>query len=334
MKVMRLEANAGPGTALLVLEEAPLPEPAAGEVLVRLRACGVCRTDLHLVAGELPPRRRPIVPGHMAVGIVERAGAGATLLAAGTRVGIAWLRGTCGRCRACVSGRENLCPAARFTGYDEDGGYAEYARVDERWAYPIPSAFSDEEAAPLLCAGIIGYRALLLSGATRGDVLGLSGFGNSAHLVLQIALARGVEVRVVSRATRHRELAAALGASWVGDVRELPEASLDAAILFAPAGELVPPLLRALRPGGTLACAGIHMTPIPELDYARELFGERVLRSVTANTRADGHALLAEAARLGIRPRVTTFALAEANEALHALATDRIAGSAVLRIPS
>ncbi len=332
MRAQRLHRTAPVDEAPLRLEDVPVREPRADEVLVRVAVCAVCRTDLHVVEGDLPRAKLPLIPGHMAVGRVEQVGASVHALARGARVGIAWLRGTCGRCRYCTSGRENLCAEARFTGYHDDGGYAELATVSEHWAYPIPEGYTDEAAAPLLCAGIIGYRALTLSGVGPGERLGLAGFGNSAHLVMQIARARGCEIHVVSRAENHRSLARELGAAWVGDAGELEPESLDGAILFAPAGELVPPLLRALQPGGTLACAGIHMTPIPAIDYDQELFQERVLRSVTANTRADGLALLEEAAALGIRPRVTPFPLEEANRALQQLKHDKIRGSAVLRI--
>jgi propanol-preferring alcohol dehydrogenase len=335
VRAWRLHASAPAGEHPLSLEEIPRPRPAADELLVRVRACGVCRTDLHVVEGDLPEATRPIVPGHMVVGQVVDAGEDVDLGAggpgAGDRVGIAWLRSTCGTCDACADGRENLCPNARFTGYHVDGGYAEYATVPAAWAYPIPDGLSDLEAAPLLCAGIIGYRALRLSGVRPGQRLGLYGFGNSAHIVLPIARARGCEVFVASRAESHRSLALELGASWAGETSEMPP-GLHAAILFAPAGELVPPALRALRPGGTLACAGIHMTRIPSIDYDTELFGERVLRSVTANTRADGLELLEEASRIGLRPRVTEYALDEAGDALADLASDRVSGAAVLRV--
>ncbi len=332
MKAQRLHRSAPVEEAPLRFEDVPVPEPRAHELLVRVAACAVCRTDLHVVEGELPAKKRPLIPGHMAVGRVEQVGTSVRALAHGARVGIAWLRGTCGRCRFCTSGRENLCAEARFTGYHDDGGYAELATVSEDWAYPLPEGYADEAAAPLLCAGIIGYRALTLSGVRPGECLGLAGFGNSAHLVMQIASARGCTIHAVSRGGAHRELAREMGAAWVGGVSELEPETLDAAILFAPAGELVPPLLRALRPGGTLACAGIHMSRIPGIDYDRELFGERVLRSVTANTRADGHALLQEASALGLRPRATLFPLEEANRALQELKHDKIRGSAVLRI--
>ncbi len=332
MRAMRLHRCAPVEEAPLSAEDVPAPEPGPDEVLVQVSMCAVCRTDLHVVEGDLPEPRLPLVPGHMIVGRVAepaRTGAGP---ARGERVGVAWLRRTCGVCRHCRSGSENLCERARFTGYHEDGGYAELARAPAAWTYPLPAGFPDEAAAPLLCAGIIGYRALQLSGVCPGERLGLVGFGNSAHIVLQLARHRGCEVAVASRGGLHREHALALGASWVGELAELEPGSLDAAILFAPAGELVPPLLRALRRGGTLACAGIHMSPIPTIDYDCELFGERVLRSVTANTRADGLALLREAAAIPIRPRTTVFPLEQANEALSRLKHDRLQGSAVLRI--
>ncbi len=331
VRAMVLGAPAPIAAAPLREADVPVPAPAAGEVLVRVRACGVCRTDLHLVEGELPPARLPVIPGHQVVGRVEAAGPGARRFAPGDRVGIAWLRWTCGACPACRRGRENLCPRARFTGYHADGGYAEYAVAPEAFAYPIPPAFDDVEAAPLLCAGIIGYRALRLSGVGPGERLGMWGFGSSAHLTLQVAAARGCEVYVFTRSAAHRELARALGAAWAGDPGEPPPASLDGGIVFAPAGEVVPLALRALAPGGTLALAGIYMTPVPRLDYD-DLYHERAVTSVTANTRADGEALLAEAARLPVRPRVTSLPLAEANRALARVKAGGLEGSAVLTI--
>ncbi len=337
---MRLHATAAVESHPLVLEDLPVPKPGPGELVVRVRVCGVCRTDLHVVEGDLEQAELPVVPGHMVVGEIaevgprdESGGARAEQSfdpALGARVGIAWLRGTCGECAFCRSGRENLCERARFTGYHVDGGYAEYAVVPTRWAYPIPADFRDEEAAPLLCAGIIGYRALRLSEVEPGGTLGLYGFGNSAHIVLQIARARGCRVHVFSHLERHRELARELGADAVAASEDAEPATLDGAILFAPVGELVPGALRALKRGGTLACAGIHMSPIPTIDYDRELFGERTLRSVTANTRQDGLELLDEAARAGVRPRTTIYPLERANEALCDLAAGRVRGAAVL----
>ncbi|MGH7313059.1 MAG: zinc-dependent alcohol dehydrogenase family protein [Candidatus Rokuibacteriota bacterium] len=307
----------------------PAPEPGPDELLVRVAACGVCRTDLHIVEGELALPRSPIVPGHQVVGEVEQVGRGATRLGPGQRVGIAWLRWTCGECRFCRNDRENLCERARFTGYHADGGYAEYAVVPEAFAYPIPDVFSDAEAAPLLCAGIIGYRALRRSGVKPGGRLGLYGFGSSAHLTLQVAAARGCEVYVCTREPAHRALACSLGAAWVGDVADPMPVATDGTIIFAPAGELVPLALRNLAAGATLALAGIHMTKIPPIDYA-DLYRERVVTSVTANTRADGEELLAEAARIPIRPVVTTFPLSAANRVLERLKRGAIAGSGVL----
>jgi len=330
VKAMVLRAPGSVAGQRLVAEELQLPQPGPGELGLKVRACGVCRTDLHVVEGDLDPRKLPLVPGHEVVGTVEALGAGAAGFAVGDRVGIAWVRGTCGRCELCREGRTNLCPDARFTGWTDDGGYAERAVVPAAWAYPIPKVFSDDEAAPLLCAGIIGYRALRLSGVRPGERLGIYGFGGSAHLVIQIALRRGCEVFVSSLREEHRSLAREMGAAWVGGVNVAPPVALHGSILFAPAGDLVSPALRALRPGGTLALAGIHMSPIPELDYGRDLFRERVLRSVTANTREDGLELLREAAEIGIRPRTEPFPLAEANEALRRLKEGKVRGAAVL----
>jgi propanol-preferring alcohol dehydrogenase len=282
------------------------------------------------VEGELPGPALPLIPGHQAVGTVVQLGPGATGLAEGQRVGIAWLQGTCGRCEFCRTGRENLCLRARFTGYQVDGGYAEYAVVPGDFAYPIPDVFSDEEAAPLLCAGIIGYRALRVSGIQPGQRLGLYGFGASAHIAIQIARHWGCDVYVSSLKAEHRALAQRLGATWVGGASDPPPDPLHASIIFAPAGELVPGALRALERGGTLAIAGIHMSPIPSLDYDRELFGERVLRSVTANTKQDGLDLLRHAAAIPIKPHTVRFPLLQANEALQALKAGAFQGAAVL----
>jgi propanol-preferring alcohol dehydrogenase len=327
---MVLRERGSIGTERLQPESLEIPSPGTGELRIRVRACGVCRTDLHVVEGDLESRRLPLVPGHEVVGTVDALGAGVHGFSIGDRVGIAWVRGTCGRCEFCRESKTNLCPNARFTGWTDDGGYAEHAIVPAAWAYPIPETFSDDEAAPLLCAGIIGYRALRLSGVKPGERLGLYGFGGSAHIVIQIALHRGCEVFVASLRREHQDLAREMGAAWVGGANEALPVALHGSILFAPAGELVPPALRALRPGGTLACAGIHMSPIPSLDYDRDLFRERVLRSVTANTREDGLDLLREAAGIPIRPRTEPFPLAEANRALLLLKEGRIRGAAVL----
>jgi len=330
MRALVLSATAPIETAPLRLDTRPTPVPGPGEILVRVSACGVCRTDLHIVEGELPPVRASIVPGHQIVGRIERAGSGARRFALGDRVGIAWLRGTCGVCEACRSGRENLCERAVFTGYHADGGFADYAVVPEAFAYAIPPVFGDAEAAPLLCAGIIGYRALALSEVKPGGRLGLYGFGASAHVTLQVARARGCEVFVCTREESHRALARRLGATWVGGIRDVMPAKMHGTILFAPVGELVPVALENLDRGGTLALAGIYMTAVPPLEYERDLFYERTIRSVTANTRTDGEELLAEAARIPIRTAVTTFPLEGANRALALLKRGGFAGAGVL----
>ncbi len=330
MRAMLLERQAPVEERPLRLRELADPEPGPHELRVRVHACAVCRTDLHVVEGDLPARKLPLVPGHQVVGVVDRVGPGARRLAPGQRVGIAWLRWTCGRCAYCREGSENLCPESRYTGYDADGGYAEYAIVHEDYAYPLPEAFADVEAAPLLCSGIIGFRALRRSRVPPAGRLALYGFGSSAHVVLQIARHRGCEVYVVTRAESHRQLARRLGAAWVGPAGARPPVPVDGAIVFAPAGEVVPAALQALRPGGTVALAGIHMTPVPELDYETCLFHEKTLTSVQANTREDGRDLLQEAAAIPVRPELTRFALEEANEALLRLKQDRLDGTGVL----
>jgi propanol-preferring alcohol dehydrogenase len=313
----------------LVAREWPAPEPGSGEIRVKVGACGVCRTDMHVIEREIPPVKLPIIPGHQVVGVVDKVGPGCTQFRVGDRAGIAWLRYTCGTCEFCRACRENLCPAQRFTGYHADGGYAEYAVVSEDFAYAIPDGFTDAQAAPLLCAGIVGYRTLLRSQLPTGGTLAMYGFGSSAHIVFQLAQARGCPVCVVTRGQRHRELARSMGAAWVGERAEGIPAPVDSAIIFAPAGELVPAALGKLKPGGTLALAGIHMTAIPQMDY-QTIFGERNIHSVTANTRQDGRELLAQAVRIPIRPRVTEYALADANRALADLKADRVSGTAVL----
>jgi propanol-preferring alcohol dehydrogenase len=292
----------------------------------------VCRTDLHLAVGELPPKHAGVVPGHEVVGVVDAVGADCVRFRVGDRAGIAWLRSTCGRCRWCRRGQENLCESSRYTGWDADGGYAEYAVVAEAYAYALPDAFDDEHAAPLLCAGIIGYRALLRADLPPAGRLGIYGFGASAHLAAQVAMAQGATVHVLTRSEAAREHARDLGVASVGPADGSPPEPLDAAILFAPAGELVPPILRALDRGGTLALAGIYVSEIPALDYDRDLFQERQLRSVTSNTRADGDDFLALAARLGISVRTTAYALDQADAALRDLAHDRLTGAAVLLV--
>jgi alcohol dehydrogenase, propanol-preferring len=332
MNAMILEQDADVSLGPLRARDIPIPVPGPGQVRVKIHVCGVCRTDLHVVEGELPPVTRPIVPGHEAVGMVDQVGPGVRHIKEGDRVGIAWLQATCGACEFCETGRENLCEKAVFTGYHVHGGYAEYALVSEHFAYPIPPVFRDEEAAPLLCAGIIGYRALRRSQILPGQRLGLYGFGASAHITIQIARHWGCSVYVCSLREEHRELARQLGAVWVGEASTMPPDKLDSAILFAPAGELVPPALRALNKGGTLALAGIYMTAIPALDYTKDLFQERTLQSVTANTRQDGLDLLKEAAAIPIRTHTVPFKLEEANLALQQLKKGNIQGAGVLHM--
>ena len=333
MSVMHAWAVSEPGPLRkrpLQRVELPVPTPGPGEVLVRVRACGVCRTDLHVVTGDLPRHRHPVVPGHEVVGDVALLGEGAHRFVPGDRVGIAWLRETCGACHWCRTGRENLCPASRYTGWDADGGYAAYTVVPEAYAYRLPDSFGDVEAAPLLCAGIIGYRSLRRAELPPGGRLGIYGFGASAHLTAQVAIAQGAEVHVLTRGAAARELATELGAASVGDAYDAPPVPLDAAILFAPAGELVPGALEALGPGGTLALAGIHLSDVPVLNYQRHLFRERSMRSVTSNTRQDGEEFLLLADRLGLRVATTPVPMADADRALDDLEAGRVRGAAVL----
>lgn len=332
MKAMLLEQPAQIETSPLRERDLPMPQPGIGEILVRVEVCGVCRTDLHIVEGELPPRRPAIIPGHEIVGRVQELGPETTRFQVGDRVGLAWLGRTCGDCAYCRRGQENLCDHPQFTGYDMDGGYAEFAVGHEEFAYPLPPQVPSVTLAPLLCAGIIGYRALRRSEVKPGERLGLYGFGASAHIVIQIALHWGCEVYVVSRDEKHRRLAREMGATWVGDGTQPPPCKLNSAILFAPVGHLVQPILEALDKGGTLAIAGIYLTDIPPMDYDRHLFRERSLRSVTANTREDGRSLLSLAAEIPLRAHTQTFPLSEANEALRRLKHDEIGGAAVLEI--
>jgi len=330
--VLRAPGPIGP--ALLALESLPRPVARAGEVVVEVEVCGLCRTDLHVVAGELEQRRSPLVPGHQIVGTVVECGPGVERAALGQRVGIAWLHRTCGTCRFCARGDENLCTAPEFTGWTVDGGFAQLVRAPWDFVYPLPDGLEPLRAAPLLCAGIIGYRCLGATGLDRrgwkGARLGLYGFGAAGHIAIQIARSRGAEVFVCTRdRERHQALARELGAAWVGDATEPPPQALDAAISFAPAGELVPVALRALDAGGTLVLGGIHMSAIPSLDYAL-LYRERRLCSVTNNTRADGRAFLEEAARVGVATSVQSYPLAEVNRALQELASDRVRGAAVI----
>lgn len=276
----------------LKLVEEHCPEPGAGELLCRVRACGVCRTDLHVVEGDLPVHRQHVTPGHEIVGEVVAAGRGVMAFESGDRVGIAWLRHTCGECRYCLRGRENLCPNSEYTGWDSDGGYAEYATVPAEYALPLPDGYTDADLAPLLCAGIIGYHALLRAEVPEGGALGIYGFGGSAHLTAQIAIAAGARVHVMTRGESARQLARELGALSAQGPADMPPEQLDSAILFAPAGELVPPALEALDAGGTLALAGIHLSDVPPLNYQRHLFRERQIRSVTSNTREQAREFL------------------------------------------
>ena len=321
----RVEANP------LHLRDVPRPEPAADQVLVRVHACGICRTDLHVVEGELEPRKMPVIPGHQAVGVAEALGSKVTRVPPGARVGVAWLQRTDGTCEYCRAGKENLCNHPAFTGYTEDGGYAEYLVAPEQFVYGLPNGFSDVQAAPLLCAGIIGFRSLRLSGIQPGGRLGFYGFGAAAHVAIQVAHHWNVEAYVATRDERHRRLALDLGSRWVGETFDKPPVELDAGIVFAPAGEIVPAALRSLKKGGTLALAGIHMSPIPPLDY-RLLYHERVVRSVANNTRDDGDEFMRLAAEIPIRTEVQIFSLEQANEALNALKHDGIRGAGVLQV--
>jgi propanol-preferring alcohol dehydrogenase len=331
MKACLLHAPAAIEANPLEYAEVAAPQPKSGEVLVRVRACGVCRTDLHVIEGELPPRKSPVIPGHQVVGIVERQGENARRFRIGDRVGIAWLHRTDGTCEYCKAGAENLCDKPVFTGYGVDGGYAEYIVAPEDFIYAPPAGFPDEQTAPLLCAGIIGFRSLRLSGIKAGGRLGFYGFGAAAHVAIQVARHWGVEVFAFTRDARHQRLAMELGAAWAGGTFDEPPKKLDAAIVFAPVGEIVPAALKALKKGGALILGGIHMSPIPSLSYDL-LYQERVIRSVANNTRQDGEDFLRVASEIPIRTHVQIFPLAEANRALNALKNDAIPGAAVLRI--
>jgi alcohol dehydrogenase, propanol-preferring len=316
----------------LELREIPAPAPGSGEIRVRVRACGVCHTDLHTVEGDLPLPKLPLIPGHQIVGVVETMGRGVRQFHDGDRVGIPWLHSTCGVCQYCRRGVENLCEQACFTGYHADGGYAEATLVAEPFAYRLPNQFTDVEAAPLLCAGVIGYRALRLSNVRPGERLGLYGFGASAHVVIQLARHQGCEVYVFTRAPVHQELARTLGAAWAGPAQDHPPALLDAAIIFAPAGSLALDALRVLRRGGTVALAGVTMSPIPEINYDKLLYHERILRSVANSTRADVRELLSLAAEIPVRIEAESFDLADANRALQLMKQSKIRGAGVLEI--
>jgi propanol-preferring alcohol dehydrogenase len=327
MRAMLLEATGGP----LRLAEVPVPEPGPGQVRVKVLACGVCRTDLHIVDGELPPHKRPLIMGHQIVGVVDKMGADVTGPMVGDRVGVPWLGWTDGTCPYCRSGRENLCDHARFTGYDIDGGFAEYAVADHRFAFPIPAGYPVPQAAPLLCAGLIGYRSLAMTG--DAERLGLYGYGAAAHIVTQVARHQGRRVFAFTRPgdEASQGFAREMGAEWAGDTSGHPPERLDAAIIFAPAGDLVPLALKAVAKGGTVVCAGIHMSDIPSFPYD-DLWGERVIRSVANLTRRDGQEFLALAPHVPVRTEVELFPLEQANEALERLRSGRIRGAAVLTI--
>ncbi|HEV2423312.1 MAG TPA: zinc-dependent alcohol dehydrogenase family protein [Terriglobia bacterium] len=315
----------------LRLTDVPRPELGRDQVLVRVHVCGVCRTDLHVIEGELAAKKSPVTPGHQVVGTVEAIGPDVSRVKVGDRVGVAWLQGTDRTCQYCRAGQENLCEQADFTGYTADGGYADYIAARDQFVYAIPEGFTDRQAAPLLCAGIIGFRSLRLSGIQPGGKLGFYGFGAAAHLAIQVARHWKVDVYASTRDERHRKLARELGALWAGSTLDQPPVALDAAIIFAPAGEIVPAALKALRKGGTLALAGIHMSTIPPLDYDL-LYHERVVRSVANNTRQDGEDFLRVAAEIPIHTETEVFPLAEANRALNALKNDAIRGAAVLDV--
>ena len=315
----------------LALEDRLTPAPQAGQVLLRVHACGVCRTDLHIVEGELEPHRPAIVPGHQIVGSVVACGPGVQL-AEGTRLGVSWLGGTDGSCRFCREGRENLCDAPVFTGYDNDGGYATHVLARADFSYPLPPQLADLEAAPLLCAGIIGFRALRVAGVRHGEAVGLYGFGASAHLALPVLKAWGCNVAVATRGEKHRAFAERLGADWIGGALERPPWPLDRAVTFAPAGDVVVAALGALGKGGVVAINAIHLDRMPQFDYDALLWGEREIRSVTNMTRADARDFLDLAAAIGLRPQTTVFELERVNDALRAVKEDRIDGAAVVEI--
>jgi propanol-preferring alcohol dehydrogenase len=331
MKAMLLNKFAPIDQSPLEMTDVPKPEPGVEDILIRINVCGVCHTDLHTIEGELPEVKLPIIPGHQIVGIVEKMGSNASRFKEGDRLGVAWLYSTEDECKYSQQGKENLCDNARFTGYHVNGGYADYIAIPEKFAYPIPSIFSDQEAAPLLCAGIIGYRALRLCEIIPGQRLGLIGFGASAHVAIQVAIHWGCEVYVFSRSKEHRELALKLGASWVGTSHEDPPAKLNSIVNFTPAGPTVLDGMRLLDKGGTQALAGIYMSPIPEMDYVKYLYHERTLRSVANATRQDGNELLKIAAEIPIKTTTQIFPLDEANKALQLLKASKIDGAAVLQ---
>lgn len=330
MKAVRLVKPGPIETSPLSLGEVPVPQPGEGEVLVRIRACGVCHTDLHIVEGEIHPPDLPVTPGHQVVGIVEKMGRGAEkFVNLGDRVGVPWLYSACERCDYCLRGQENLCLEARYTGFHVDGGYAEWMLAEARWTLPIPTGYTDQQASPLLCAGIIGFRSLRLADVQNGERLGLVGFGASAHLAIQVANYWGCQVYVITRSEEHRRHARELGAIWTGGIEDELPGLLDRAVIFAPAGRLVPAVLEKLRPGGTLAINAIFMSDIPSMSYSM-IYGERTLRSVTNATFQDGIKFLKLAEEIGIHATISTYALEDANTALLDLKNSRISGEGVL----
>ncbi len=331
MKAAVLDSPGPVETGPLHIREVPIPEPGPGRVRLRVRVCGVCHTDLHTVEGDLDLPRLPLVPGHQIVGTVDAVGPDVEIVGLGERVGVTWLYSACGECAYCRRGLENLCDRARFTGLHADGGYAEYTVVPAAYVHRLPSGFSDLEAAPLLCAGVIGYRSLRLSGIRPGEKLGLYGFGASAHVCIQIARYHGCEVYVFTRSEEHRRHARELGAVWTGDARDTPPVELDAAVTFAPVGRIVPEALRVLRKGGTLAVNAVHLTPIPEMSYSLVYF-ERTLRSVANCTRRDARELLELAARIPLHTDIESYPLAEANRALERVKRSEVRGAAVLQV--
>jgi len=331
MKAMLLEKQSLIETAPLKLVDLPLPEPKEHEVQIKVHVCGVCRTDLHVIEGDLKHPNLPLIPGHQVVGVVTQLGKGAKRFKIGDRIGVAWLRGTCGQCEFCKEHKENLCKQSIYTGYEANGGYAEYAVVPEDYAYLIPSRFSDEEAAPLLCAGIVGYRAYKRACLPKGGKLGIIGFGSSAHIICQIAEAQGSQVYVSTRHPRHQAFAKKMGAVWASGDLQFP-VLLDSIIVFAPAGELVPKALESLKPGGTVSIAGIHLSDIPAINYETHLFHEKNVRSVESNTREDGEEFLKLAEAIPIKPVITVFPLEQANEVLLQVKQDALEGTAVLKV--
>ncbi len=331
MRAMMLEGIAGIDRSSLKMRQVDIPKPGSGQILVRVECCGVCHTDLHTVEGEVAVSALPRVLGHQIVGTVETPGPGSSRFDRGARVGVPWLYSTCGACGFCRSGRENLCPNARFTGVDVDGGYAEFVVAEEGFVCALPDEVSATEAAPLLCAGVIGYRALRMSAIRPGGRLGLYGFGASAHIAIQVARHWGCRVFVFSRSRGHRAMAIELGAEWTGLAEDTPPDALDSAVVFAPAGQIVPQVLRVLDRGGTVALAGIYMSPIPEMEYSR-IYGERTIRSVANATRDDAARLLRLAGEIPIKTRVEVYRLEEANRALLALKRSEIDGAAVLEV--